>query len=76
MTQTAKQLFHLANLYQICVLANYIPVALNVVADMNLRVGQVLKTKCMLSSKSFKWINQHNQFGTLELDLFANQYTQ
>ena len=75
MTQTAKQLFRLANSYQICVLANYIPGALNVVADMNSRVGQVLKTEWMLSSKSFKWINQHNQFGTLELDLFANQYT-
>ena len=75
MTKIAKQLFQLADSLQICVLASYIPGSLNVVADMNSRVGQVLKTKWVFSTETFKYVNQNNQFCQVELDLFANQYT-
>ena len=75
MTQTAKKLFQISNSLNISLQANYIPGALNVVADMYSRAGQILKTEWTLSQKTFEWVVLNNLFGQPQVDLFANRYT-
>ena len=75
MTQTAKKLFQMSNSLNISLQANYIPGALNVVADMYSRAGQILKTEWTLSQKAFEWVVLNNLFGQPQVVLFANRYT-
>ena len=63
MTQTAKKLFQMSNSLNIFLQANYIPEALNVVADMYSRAGQILKIEWTLSQKTFEWVALNNVFG-------------
>ena len=60
MTQTEKKLFQMSNSLNISLQANYIPGALNVVADMYSRAGQILKTEWTLSQKAFEWVVLNN----------------
>ena len=54
MTLTARKLFQLANSLNISLQASYIPGALNVVADMYSRAGQVLKTEWTVTDETFE----------------------
>ena len=74
MTLSARKLFQLANSLNISLQASYFPGALNVVADMYSRAGQVLKTEWTVTDETFDWISL-NLFGQPQLDLFANRYT-
>ena len=75
MTLTARKLFQLANSLNISLQASYIPGALNVVADMYSRAGQILKTEWTVTDETFEWISLNNLFGQPQLDLFANRHT-
>ena len=63
MNLTSKNLFQLANSLDISIHASYIPGALNVVADINSRAGQILKTEWTLSQQNFEWVALNNLFG-------------
>ena len=75
LTQTAKDLFQLARSLKIWISASYIPGALNVIADMQSRAGQVLKTEWTLAPETFSWVKTNNLFGEPQMDLFANAHT-
>ena len=68
-----RELFALTQELQMTPLAHHIAGALNVVADLASRHGQVINTEWQLSTELFQWVCSRSPWGTPEVDLFANR---
>ena len=69
----AHHLFRIVQELNMHLSAHHIAGALNAVADLASRKGQVLSTEWRLSADAFAWIGKQSKWGPPAVDLFANR---
>ena len=74
MTETCREIFHLAADNSISLLAKHIKGSLNVLADYLSRPDCVVKTEWSLSQENFMWVCAQSPWGPPTIDLFANRF--